>query len=258
MSPFLLDRFWYYVFLELKLQGIGHMKQHILIIGKEGGLLREIKRSLQDVHIVVSYTDSYRVALDHISRFHYSLIIVDYAFPKMESAELVSKLRSLYAGPILVLSADASEHEEIQALQAGADQYLEIGKHLDVERCVANVRAILRRGAMQNAEKKRFVSVPGYGLKINPYLHRAYICGEDLHLTPTEFTILKCLVAHIGEVVTKEQLYQEVWTGQYDISSDAALKYHIRELRKKLNACGATGLIETAWGIGYLINLDEK
>ena len=86
---------------------------------------------------------------------------------------------------------------------------------------------------------------------------KAFLNGQDLKLTPKEFTILCSLAQHIGEVVTKEQLYQDVWTNDYDTSPDATLKFHIKELRKKLNQSGAGDLIETAWEIGYIVRSDS-
>lgn len=230
-------------------------KQHIIMIGDEWSLLHKIAEALQTDGVDVHRANSCQTAFDLVSRFACPLIIVDLAFSKTCSFEFISKLRSLHSEMILVLSACASEQEEILSLKAGADRYLEIGLPMDVERCIANVQAILRRMQMRGANHTALFSIEEYGLKINLSLRKAYVHGGDLHLTPTEFTLLKYLAEHFGEAVTKEQLTQQVWKDQYDISSDAALKYHIKELRKKLKQHGVDGLIETAWGIGYFITL---
>ena len=99
--------------------------------------------------------------------------------------------------------------------------------------------------------------ISGSGLKINLNLQKAYLGGEDLHLTPKQFSLLNALVENMGRIVTKEELYQIAWDDDYDVNSDEALKYHIRELRKKLRTHGADGLIETAWGVGYQFHIEE-
>ena len=83
---------------------------------------------------------------------------------------------------------------------------------------------------------------------------KAFLDGQDLKLTPKEFAVLCNLARHMGEVVTKEQLYQDIWENDYDTSPDATLKFHVKELRKKLTRSGAGDLIETAWGIGYILH----
>lgn len=90
------------------------------------------------------------------------------------------------------------------------------------------------------------------------HLRKAFLDGQDLKLTPKEFAILCNLAKHMGEVVTKEQLYQDIWENDYDTSPDATLKFHVKELRKKLTRLGANNLIETAWGIGYIFRSDSE
>ena len=233
------------------------MRQHILIIGKEWRPLIDLRDSFKKLDMEVFCTSSCQVAFDLVSRFSYSLIIIDFSFSEKNKVEFIQKLRKSNLDPILVFSVHATRQEEVQTLNAGADYYINIGVPMDVERCLANAQAILRRGLTHNSKKQLSILFSGNELKINPNLRKAFIHGQDLHLTPLEFVILSRLVDHMGEVVSKEQLYQEVWANKYDISSDAALKYHIKELRKKLGTYGIGGLIETAWGIGYLINIEN-
>lgn len=94
-------------------------------------------------------------------------------------------------------------------------------------------------------------------MKINLNLRKVFLNGQDLKLTPKEFAVLSNLAKHMGAVVTKEQLYQDIWENDYDTSPDATLKFHVKELRKKLSRSGAGNLIETAWGIGYILRSDS-
>ena len=81
--------------------------------------------------------------------------------------------------------------------------------------------------------------------------------GENLRLTPKQFDILQLLVDHVGKIVTKEELFEIAWKGTYDIYANNVIKYHIREIRKKLSQHGVEHLIETAWGVGYQISLEN-
>ena len=101
------------------------------------------------------------------------------------------------------------------------------------------------------------IQIAGLGLKINLGTRKAFLNGENLHLTPKQFDVFQLLVEHIGEIVTKEELFENVWKTDFDIYADAALKYQIKELRKKLDQHGMKHLIETARGVGYQLALEE-
>lgn len=232
------------------------MQNKILIIAQNQELAQEILESMRGISLDVHTASSFFRAIDLISRFTYVMVIMDFDFSEQDGVEVVRRLRQLGQTPILVLSAHATSSEEVQALNAGADHYLAIGKPLDTERCLANAMAIMRRHLSRSAHERAAILISGSGLKINLNTRKAYLNGEDLHLTPKQFALLSILSEHMGEVVTKEDLYQEIWGNNFDIGSDAALKYHIKELRKKLNLHGADGLIETVWGVGYILSFD--
>lgn len=82
-------------------------------------------------------------------------------------------------------------------------------------------------------------------MKINLNLRKAFLNGENLHLTPLQFSILTALAEHLGEIVTKEELYQAAWPNDYDIQADASLKFQVKELRKKLRLHGSPEVIGT-------------
>ena len=116
----------------------------------------------------------------------------------------------------------------------------------------------MRRYLSANTRQAALIQIAKFGLKINCGTRKAFLNGENLHLTPKQFDILQLLVDRIGEVVTKEELLEIAWKGNYDIYADDAIKYHIRELRKKLGQHGMAHLIETAWGVGYQICLENE
>lgn len=234
------------------------MQHKALILTQDENLHREISNSLQDASLITHHASTYQGALDMLIRFQYVIVIMDFDFSEVNGVEIIRKLRQLDEAPILVLSAHATRTQEIQTLNAGADQYLPIRKPLDTERCLANAMAIMRRHLSSNLNDYASILVSGNGLKINLKLRKAFLNGKDLRLTPKQFSLLSCLVEHMGEVVTKEELYQAAWANEYDINSDDVLKYHIRQIRKKLEAHGAEGLIETSWGVGYQFHIGDK
>ena len=234
------------------------MRHKILVICKEPALLPELKGSLEQTACEIHSVSSYPQAVSLISRFHYVMVIMDLGFSEANGVDVLRKLRQLHQTPILVLSGHATRAEEIESLREGADYYLPIEKPLDTERCLTYAMAIMRRHLCTDQHQLASILISGSGLKININLRKAYLGGEDLHLTPKQFSLLNALVENMGRIVTKEELYQIAWDDDYDVNSDEALKYHIRELRKKLRTHGADGLIETAWGVGYQFHIDNS
>ena len=230
------------------------MKYHVLIIGKKWPLLGEIAGRLSAFDIEVHCTDSAHVAVDYMERFNCIMVIMDFTFSEGNGISFLRKLREMRSEPILVLTGHASPDEEICTLHAGADQYVGMGTERAIERCLANAQVMMRRAMLNQRGKDLSILIFGNGLRFNPRQRKAYIHGKDMRLTPKQFALLCSLAENIGQVVTKEELYQAAWENEYDISSDAALKYHIKELRKKFEEHGIDNLIETAWGVGYLLN----
>ena len=232
------------------------MRHKALIITENQELCQNLERSLQGIDLEFHCAAAYQQAVGMISRFHYILVIMGFGFSEENGVEVIRRLRQLGQTPILVLSAHATRSEELESIHAGADYYLGVEKPIDAERCLAYTSAIMRRHLCENSNEVASILISGSGLKINLKLRKAYLGGEDLRLTPKQFSLLNALVENMGRIVTKEELYQIAWANDYDINSDEALKYHIRELRKKLRIRGADGLIETAWGVGYQFHVE--
>ena len=115
----------------------------------------------------------------------------------------------------MALSAFGSREEEISALNAGTDGYLSIEGTLDQELLLAHASALMRRYLSASTREYAAIQIGGIGLKINLNLRKAFLNGENLHLTPLQFSILASLAEHLGEVVTKEELYQAAWPNDY-------------------------------------------
>ena len=230
------------------------MPHKALIITSNQQLCQDIEDSLQGLSLEFHHADGYMQALSMVARYHYILVVMDLSFSEISGVDLIRRMRELEQTPILVLSTHATSSEEVETLNAGADRYLAFDHPLDTERCLANAAAIMRRSLTTDTKCYASILISGSGLKINFNLRKAFLDGRDLKLTPKEFAVLCNLARHMGEVVTKEQLYQDIWENDYDTSPDATLKFHVKELRKKLTRSGAGDLIETAWGIGYILH----
>ena len=233
------------------------MRYKALAISQEQKLRQEITESLRNTFPEIDHAATYAQAVNRCSRFHYILMILDIHFSEMNGVAVIRRLRQLEQSPILVLSAHYSRQEEIEALNAGADACLPVEGPLDQDLCLSYASALMRRYLSANIREAALIQVAGLGLKINLGTRKAFLNGENLHLTPKQFDVFQLLVEHIGEIVTKEELFENVWKTDFDIYADAALKYQIKELRKKLDQHGMKHLIETAWGVGYQLSLEE-
>lgn len=229
-----------------------------LIISQESLLRQEIADSLKTTALDIDCAESYTQAISRYARFHYILTSLDIGLSDIDGVAAVRRLRQLEQSPILVLSVCYSRLEEIEALNAGADAYLPVEGPLDQELLLAHASALMRRYLSANTKEAALIQVAGLGLKINLGIRKAFLNGENLHLTPKQFDVLQLLVDRIGEIVTKEELFESAWKAEYDICADDALKYHIREIRRKLGQHGMAHLIETAWGVGYQLSLEEN
>lgn len=214
--------------------------------------------SLQTTALEINHAETYAQAISLYARFHYVLVVLDLGIPDADGVSIVRRLRQLEQAPILALSSRNSREEEISALNAGADAYLPIEGPLDQELCLAHASALMRRYLSANTKEAASIQIAGFGLKLNLGIRKAFLNGENLRLTPKQFDILQLLVDRVGEIVTKEELFEIAWKGNYDIYADDTIKYHIRELRKKLGQHGMAHLIETAWGVGYQICLENE
>jgi two-component system, OmpR family, KDP operon response regulator KdpE len=156
------------------------------------------------------------------------------------------EIRSWSSAPILLLSAVDEEREKVRALDAGADDYLT--KPFGVEELLARVRALLRRAEGGSGDRPALVNGP---IALDAGQHIASVDGRELRLTPTEFRLLRELVASRGRVLTHAMLLRQVWGPGY-VDDTAVLRVHVARLRDKLEEAGLErDVIETMTGVGY-------
>lgn len=178
------------------------------------------------------------------------VIFLDLGLPDMDGVEVIRRIRSWSNLPIIVISARSEDTDKIEALDAGADDYLT--KPFSVEELLARLRVTLRRLAMMNPDGATDKSVYTNGaLTIDYSASCAALRGEELKLTPIEYKLLCLLAKNTGKVLTHTYITQKIWGRSWD-NDIASLRVFMATLRKKLeSAPNSPQFIQTHIGIGY-------
>jgi two-component system KDP operon response regulator KdpE len=219
--------------------------ERILVCDDDPQIRRALSLILREAGYDVLIASTAEEALDRAAVSGPHLAIVDLLLPDQPGIELCRRLREWSRMPILVLSAVGDEQTKIDALHHGADDY--VTKPFGPGELVARVRAALRR-AGRDASEPRVEAGP---LVVDFAGHSVSVNGVDVHLTPTEFSLLRVLVLNRGLLITHRQLLTEVWGPEY-ADATPVLRTHIANLRAKLQAGEQDRrLIRTDSGIGY-------
>lgn len=232
------------------------MNEKILIVDDEKEIADLIEVYLKNEDMDVYKFYSGEDALVCITNMEFDLAILDIMLPDTSGLSICKTIRSKgYTYPVIMLTAKAEETDKINGLTLGADDYV-TKPFLPLE-LVARVKAQLRRYKKYNVNS----IVPATekilkhaGLVMNLKTYECQLNGEDLMLTPTEFSILKILLENRGSVIRSEQLFCEVWQGEYYSKGSNTITVHIRHLREKMKDTGESPIyIKTVWGVGYKI-----
>jgi two-component system KDP operon response regulator KdpE len=219
-------------------------RPRMLVIDDERQILRALKVILREAGYDVIEAVTMQEALDRAAVRAPDAAIVDLMLPDGSGVELCRRLREWSTMPIIVLSAIGEEEAKVEALEAGADDYLT--KPFGPRELVARVAAALRRAGETPSEPA--IEVDGLQVDLNARVVRRD--GEEVHLTPIEFDLLRTLVRHRGRLMTHRALLVEVWGPQY-ADDTQVLRVHIANLRRKIEPSGERRYIRTDPGIGY-------
>ena len=180
----------------------------------------------------------------------YDLMLLDLGLPDMDGVDVIRKIRTWSNLPIIVISARSEDTDKIDALDAGADDYLT--KPFSVEELLARLRVVERRMALMNGEAQTAESVYTNGrLRIDFAAGCAYMGDKELHLTSTEYKLLCLMAKNTGKVLTHTYITQKVWGSSWE-NDIASLRVFMATLRKKLESePDAPQYIQTHIGIGY-------
>jgi two-component system, OmpR family, KDP operon response regulator KdpE len=216
----------------------------VLVVDDERQILRALKVILREAGYDVIEAATMEEALDRAAVRPPDAAIVDLMLPDGSGIELCRRLREWTTMPILVLSAVGEEDAKVEALEAGADDY--VTKPFGPRELVARLGAALRRAVETPGEPAIEIN----GLHVDLAARIVRRDGEDVHLTPIEFDLLRTLVQHRGRLMTHRALLVEVWGPQYGDDTQV-LRAHIANLRRKIEPAGERRYIRTDPGVGY-------
>lgn len=229
------------------------MRRSILIIDDDLKICRLIKNNLENELTDVHYELSYQNGLDNFMKHQYCLVIMDFLLLETADLAMLKIMRHSKPVPILILSANASTADKVRALKSGADDVL--SKPFEVEECVARAEALIRRYIeLRNDADNIYTLVFGLELLIDPQYRIVVLKGKRLELTKKEFDILYLFARHPLQVLTRVQIYDQIWDSESVFNPDDTVRFHIQGLRKKLGAIDEESYFETVWGVGYRFN----
>ncbi len=220
------------------------MRNKILIVDDEIDIVSMLKNYFElNGYDVITATNG----LDAISKAEKQpdIILLDINMPGIDGMEVCSRIRNFVACPILFLTARIEDGDKIKGFGVGADDY--IVKPFSLDELGARVAAHIRRERRHtDTPKVRFND----RLAIDYNERCLYYDGDMISLAKKEFDIIELLSQHIGQVFSKERIYELVWS--YDSEGDSSVvAEHIRRIRTKFSNAGMKPYIETVWGVGY-------
>lgn len=219
----------------------------ILVVEDDAAVQNLITTALQTQgYNLCTAQDGTQAIVETVSR-HPDILLLDLGLPDMDGVDVIRKLRSWSELAIIVISARSEDTDKIEALDAGADDYLT--KPFSVDELQARIRVTLRRlKFIQSADDSTFVNGE---LTVDYSAGTASLCGKELHLTPLEYRLLCLMCRNAGKVLTHTYLTREIWGSAFD-SDIASLRVFMATLRKKLQPRpDSPQFIQTHVGIGY-------
>ncbi len=231
------------------------MSAAIMIVDDEEAIANLVEVYLQNEGFTVHKCFNAAQALACVEGEKLDLAILDVMLPDLDGFTLCQKIREHHLFPILMLTAKVEDMDKITGLTLGADDY--ITKPFNPLELVARVKTQLRRYTRYNpgggGEPEEDQSYDIRGLQISKSTHKCLLFGEELALTPLEFSILWYLCSKQGQVVSSEELFEAVWGEKYMDSKNTVMS-HIARLREKMHENSRKPkFIKTVWGVGYTI-----
>ena len=206
-------------------------KRRILVVDDEPQIGRVLRMSLAMYGNDVRVAADGESALDTFKDWSPDLVITDLSMPNMDGLELCGRLRLISQVPVIVLSVKGEEKIKIEALDAGADDY--VTKPFSMDELLARVRAALRRGPAASGEAATPTVVEAGDFRLDLETRSVTVKGKEIHLTPKEFDLLAHLLSHAGKVLTHRALLAAIWGGNY-VEQTEYLRVFMGQLRKKI------------------------
>jgi two-component system KDP operon response regulator KdpE len=219
----------------------------LLVVDDEQAILRVVQTNLSRHNFQVETAGTAQDGLDAVARLRPDLILLDLGLPDMDGLDVIRTIRQRANTPIVVLSARETEHDKVAALDLGADDYLT--KPFGINELLARVRVALRHAAGPTTGTAAVIRLGE--LEVDLERRRVAASGLEVHLTPTEWDLVKLFTTHPDKVLTDRMIMQAVWGATYPAQAHS-LHVYVGRLRKKLEAAPAAKRhLLTEAGVGY-------
>jgi len=218
-------------------------RPRILLVDDEASVRATVRRGLETLGYDVDVAQDGLEAIRQVEHWRPDVVLLDLAMPKMGGLSAIEQIRTWSAVPVIVLSVMGEEGDKVRALEAGADDYLT--KPFGMQELNARIRVALRRLSRASDGPIEFG-----GVTVDVGKRLVTVNGEEVHLTPIEYELLKQLALEAGRVLTHQTLLERVWGPDYHAETHY-LRPVITSLRKKLGP----RLIQTEPGVGYRIKV---
>lgn len=227
--------------------------ERVLVVDDETAITELVSMALSFVGYDVRTATSGRESLSEVSAFMPHLIVLDVMMPDLDGIEVCRRLRATGdLTPVIFLTARDEHEDKLRGFTHGGDDY--VTKPFSLEELVMRVRAVLRRSRgvlLEPANRHKYAD-----LELDEDGHRVWRAGELVHLSPTEFRLLRYLLLNAERVISKMQILDHVW--QYDFAGDAnVVETYISYLRRKLDD-REPKLIQTVRGVGYSLRVEAE
>lgn len=218
----------------------------VLVVEDEAEIADLVRTYLEREKYEVAITARGAECLGLLESFQPDVILLDLMLPDTDGLTLCKEIRRQHSHPILMVSARSDDVDKIIGLEVGADDYL--AKPFNPKELVARVRALLRRSHMTAGPGE----ILQHGsLQLNPQTRRVMLGGQEVHLTPIEYNLLRNFLSQPGTAFTRQDLLNRVWGPDF-FGDERTVDVHIRNLRSKLRKVDERfDAIQALWGVGY-------
>ena len=233
-------------------------KQRILVVDDEKEITDLVEIYLQNAGYEVAKFYDGRSALDYLAKERVDLAVLDIMLPDIDGFSLCEEIRKEHYFPIIMLTAKIEEADKIRGILLGADDYM-TKPFLPME-LLARIKGQLRRAgaynqALGHGQNREIYHI--HGLELDGDKHVCRLYEKEVDLTATEFAILLYLCRHMNQVVTAEEIFEQVWKEKY-LDNNNTVFVHVARIREKLGEnARKPKFIKTVWGVGYKMEIEE-
>jgi|TARA_B110000263_G_C15080073_1_gene405898 DNA-binding response OmpR family regulator len=228
------------------------MSIKVLLVEDEKSIAEGIIYNLQNEGLKVTHVDHGQIALDIFDEEHFDLLILDIMLPEISGLEICKLIRKISNVPIIMLTAKDDENDKIKGLELGADDY--ITKPFSVKELISRVKAVLRRTKYSVELNKENTDISAGNIDMSPLRYEAKLNDKVIDLRPREFELLYYLCENVGNIVSRDELFNKVW-GYSFAGNSKTLDVHIQRIRERIEVDPKSPkTLITIRGVGYKLN----